>query len=582
MGDLKRMDYNGSSWVPLYAKLTKISQGKFGYNGFIEEYCNLFSVMFSLNYKEKALKLKWSDVRINHSNCPECSGERYKEARMFEDYDQKLEGHYLVLIQCLETAGITELYLDQDLVIALRLYRDKDRWISPENFDEEVIHLKRDNLNRPCLIEIRADYIKDYLNARKCGLLIGRYHYRKKITESFPYINWENGSSEENRESLRWVGYIREIHEGGFPFGGKIALSHLSRTDVDYEEDIPVFKQPSNNNVKLEHKEIEIKGRKLVLVSGELWKTDWIEPALYSLIVRGDKVKSNTSFLISNDGTTACGEDLLGKFRWLWFSPSVVNFLLSKPHSLLMWFTRKTGRIGASLDEVVHFGLNKIGLINVFAKDIYYLSEINKKIWAAKNVYPEGGVSEELLKSQMEAMPVDTIAPEIKLTEALQYFSNVFQSKFRKSIFRTHFLEQELLKNVHRFHGTSDKGIFYLSKEIYRLVIDRIELKALREVYEKLSSKKADVKDRERKLLESILYETGNDGRILTEPLEGLNKLRQADAHLPSANLNEAFKLLRIRKTKNYIEIAENLIESVANALTEIAQKIDDFIFKNH
>ena len=44
----------------------------------------------------------------------------------------------------------------------------------------------------------------------------------------------------------------------------------------------------------------------------------------------------------------------------------------------------------------MHFGVNALGFVNVFAKDIGFLREWEQQIWAGFNVGPEGGREEFL------------------------------------------------------------------------------------------------------------------------------------------------------------------------------------------
>jgi hypothetical protein len=68
--------------------------------------------------------------------------------------------------------------------------------------------------------------------------------------------------------------------------------------------------------------------------------------------------------------------------------------------------------VSCSPDCGVHFGMNRLPLINAYAKDVALLPEWQQRIWAGHNVGPEGGVSEELLASQVRAQPARTQAPE--------------------------------------------------------------------------------------------------------------------------------------------------------------------------
>jgi hypothetical protein len=54
-------------------------------------------------------------------------------------------------------------------------------------------------------------------------------------------------------------------------------------------------------------------------------------------------------------------------------------------------------------------------VINIYAKDIALLPDIQQQIYATFNVGPEGGISEELLAFQARAAPASTQAPEAYL-----------------------------------------------------------------------------------------------------------------------------------------------------------------------
>ena len=103
--------------------------------------------------------------------------------------------------------------------------------------------------------------------------------------------------------------------------------------------------------------------------------------------------------------------------RWLWFNPAAIKVSLSYRGASLQWHTRETGTISMAQDGGVVFGVNQLGLVNVYAKDIAYMSLWQQKIWSGFNVAPDGGVSRELLASQAEGTPANSKAPEAFLLE---------------------------------------------------------------------------------------------------------------------------------------------------------------------
>ncbi len=213
--------------------------------------------------------------------------------------------------------------------------------------------------------------------------------------------------------------------------------------------------------------------------------------------------------------------------------------------------------------------MNEVGLITVYAKDIAMLSEADKKIWVAHNVSPEGGVSRELLMSQMEANPASTIAPEKIFIEALSLFEEAFREVFKKNIFKEHFLEKELLSRINRFHANDIEGIYNLAKELTRLVIERVDLEVLKAIKPEEDKELGSLKR-----IERLLNEAALDGRSLMGALVGVYDLRLADAHLPSEKASESLRLVGINDDGNYQDMAKQMIKNIAKSLASIATGI--------
>ena len=117
----------------------------------------------------------------------------------------------------------------------------------------------------------------------------------------------------------------------------------------------------------------------------------------------------------------------------------------------LRWYTRDTGSVRCSPDYDIHFGINRLGLVNVYAKDIALLPEWQQRIWAGHNISPEGGVSSELIASQVRAEPADTQAPEEFLKQGIEIINSLSSEKLGIYLFREHELLPELFEKTHRF-----------------------------------------------------------------------------------------------------------------------------------
>jgi hypothetical protein len=330
------------------------------------------------------------------------------------------------------------------------------------------------------------------------------------------------------------------------PFGAKTAVFHIARTDVDPEEDVPTFGFPTDDKLESRSWTQEHSGRRLFLVEGELWRKEWVEPLTKSPIVREDEVPPTVFFITDADGTQENRETLAKGGRWLWFKPEVIAALAHRRGGFLTWYTRDTGRAACSPDYGIHFGVNSLGLVTVYAKDIALLPEWQQKIWAGYNTSPEGKVSEELLASQVKAKPSVTQAPESFLRKGLEALNVTGKKALGVEIIRLHDQQPELLARAHRFRANDKAGLFSLAKDLARLTADSIDASELHKV---LAPPKGE-KWGSLKSLEKLLATRIDPGfaRKIMSPLVGVYELRHADAHLPSREVDDALALVRVDK----------------------------------
>jgi len=148
------------------------------------------------------------------------------------------------------------------------------------------------------------------------ALYVTSYRDRVEIFEDASHIAWPEHPIREINDNDRWEGRVIAIHEGGMPYGEKTAVFHVARTDVDPEEDVPVFGSPTDDNVTSQSWTKEHTGVKLYRVEGALWRTEWIEPASQSPIVRGDEVPPTVFFITDAEGKRENRETLIAGGRW--------------------------------------------------------------------------------------------------------------------------------------------------------------------------------------------------------------------------------------------------------------------------
>ena len=400
MRDLRNRKLDKSVWVSIRADKIIRNNIKYGRSGYLEEFIGYGSLMIPIDKKFLTNKLNWDDIGIQHAHSFNYLHGDYSESDKYEN--REYDGIHLVLNQSFDNNyDNNEWHLHQDLVINLGLKREGDIWVCPRYGFTEVAKLERDDEGAPIQLQIRNQFLKDYLAARNCGLYITSYFSRDEIFENRNSLTWSvDFKSHKNGKDI-WECRVLEVHEGGFPFGQKIAISHASRLDVDENDDVPdISRFPTHDNVKSEFYERNFEGKKLYRVMAELWKYDWINPTKSSPITLGHKENIDIFFIIDASGNKVTAKELTKSGKWLWFRPELVSALLAKRGSFLKWYTKDTGSLSCAPASGVHFGVNDLGLITVYAKDIGQLPLWQQQIWVSYNITPDGGISKELYSSQ--------------------------------------------------------------------------------------------------------------------------------------------------------------------------------------
>jgi hypothetical protein len=90
----------------------------------------------------------------------------YKPGDVYQYQDKVDLGADLVLVQTYETDDPREWHLNQDLVFALGLMREGDHWVRPSEDYNIVARLRRGVDGEAIAIEIKNEYLRDYLCAR--------------------------------------------------------------------------------------------------------------------------------------------------------------------------------------------------------------------------------------------------------------------------------------------------------------------------------------------------------------------------------------------------------------------------------
>ena len=565
MLDLKKNKLDKSVWIPLRSQKLIRNNVEYGKIGYKEEFFGHGSLMLPIDKKPAAKDLTWSNFGINNSHCFNYLHGEYSQTDIFKTED--FEGIHLVLNQNFDNNHDNEeWHLHQDLVLNLGLKREEDVWVCPREGYTEVAKLERDEEGNPILLEIKNQFLKDYLCARNCGLYITSFFSRDAIFKDKSVLSWDDASKSTKDGKDFWECRILEIYEGGFPFGEKIAVSHAGRIDIDEDEDIPdMTSPPTDDNVKSEFYEKGFEGEKLYRIIGELWKYEWINPAKISRVVLGEKQPINIFYIVDAEGNKENGEDLKKGGKWLWFKPNLVSNLLSKRGGYLSWYTKNTGSLSCAPAWGVHFGMNDLGLITVYAKDIGSLPLWQQQIWAGFNVPPEGGISKELHASQVRAEPASTLAPEAFLEKVIKQINHAAKKCLNTQFFRGHHSVNEIITSINRFRAVDEKGLFALAKDIARIIVDDINVPSL----QKIAVPPKKTKWGSLKTIENLLAMKIDPkiARKILSPFVGVYELRHGDAHLPSSDIENSFNLVGIDRTLPHVIQGYQIIFACVNNL---------------
>ena len=567
-----RRYFSSATWVPLRA-CTRNEKGKVRDIGYVSEFFGCGAVAFPPEHREVAEKLSWCDIGISCSVQPYAYEDGfYSPIEQYQYNDKEPIGVHLVFEHPQPVVGRNLWILNPDLVIALRLIKEGQNWVRPEENFVVVAREVLDENGEQCLIEIKREFLLDYLAARNLSLRLSSYRQRVENVVSLEDSEYADLSDQqEQRDGGRFELRIRSLDD---VFGGGWASFRAWRTDIDEEEDAPVMGPESEDNTDYESSHGQRSGYKGMRAEGEFWRDEWIEHQGQSKRVRGDVDGGLPQFIVETDGARMASADLNNEDigRWLWFRSSVVNELLSLRGFSLEWYTAETGGIRSTSGYVVHFGINASDLITVYAYDIARLAAWEQHIWAAHNLVPDGKVSNELLAAQVKTQPASTYAVEKLLCQVMEMLEEGFRKEFKTPLY-THDIDNfAIMQDITRFSSKDQPSLLRLAKELIRVFSDRLDVRELR----KLSTHTDKETLGSNKLLQDILAQkVGDDqARKVFGPIVGVYDLRVGDAHPTSSKIGEALKLAEIDENQSFLRQGEQLISNFGRSIWQIGEML--------
>ena len=422
------------------------------------------------------------------------------------------------------------------------------------------------------LIEIKREFLLDYLAARNLSLRLSYYRQRVENVVSLEGSEYANlADQQEQRDGGRFELRIRSLND---VFGGSWAMFRAWRTDIDEDEDAPVMGPDSDDNTDHESSRGHRNGYEGVRIEGEFWRDEWIEHLGQSVRVRGDAGTNLPHFIVETDGARMASSDLNDEEigRWLWFRSNVVTELLNNRGFSLEWYTAETGGIHSTSGYRTHFGINSSDLITVYAYDVARLASWEQHIWAAHNVVPEGKLSNELLAAQIKTQPASTHAVEVLLFRSMRMLEAGFQKEFGISLFTHELDDAAAMQLVSRFASKDLASLLRLAKELIRVFSDRLNIRDLRT----LSTHAEKDELRSNKLLQDILSQKvgANKARQVFAEIAGTYDMRVGDAHPTGSKVADAIKLAGIDQGRSFLRQGEQLIHNFGQSIRFIGKHL--------
>lgn len=209
-----RRKYDKATWVPLRVSCTE-EQGDITAIGCVSEFFGCGSVAFSPEQKQVAEELSWNDIGIINSTEPYAYEDgHYSSVEEYEYNDKDPIGTNLVFQQIQPVTGIRKWIVNPDLIIALGLIQDGTDWVRPEENFTVAIKESFDDEGNHVSIEIKREFLIDYLAARNLSLRLSCYRQRVKNIESLEsslYSGLKN--YEEERNGGRFELLIRDLED---------------------------------------------------------------------------------------------------------------------------------------------------------------------------------------------------------------------------------------------------------------------------------------------------------------------------------------------------------------------------------
>lgn len=187
-----RRTFSKSTWIPLRQSKDD-GEGDVKNVGYFNEYFGCGSVAFPPENRKVAESLSWGEIGISTRISP-CAYEDgyYSAIDEYQYNDKDPIGIHLVLELPQPVIGGRQWILNPDLVAALRLIKEGEQWVRPEENFVVVAREVLDEHGEQRMIEIKREFLLDYLAARNLSLRLSYYRQRVENVASLETSKYAN------------------------------------------------------------------------------------------------------------------------------------------------------------------------------------------------------------------------------------------------------------------------------------------------------------------------------------------------------------------------------------------------------
>ncbi len=316
----------------------------------------------------------------------------------------------------------------QRMVLYLNLMNNGDEWTDPYKHECVMRHVNKEEeidgaKHRVRRIEIKIDYLKDYLAARGAGLFIARYARRTvlfELPEQVPmkseYMDIPNGI---------WSFLSSNDH----PALTRIApWKTLGESEIRQKFWIEPFPQPRRWDAR---------------------KRSEFEGGVVYTLYDGTKEKYNVEKEHKED-----------YFKLISFNPRIMEIFLSRPHFDYEEYSRETMGLNFPNGETLHVGINPSGQIQAWWGQVAKISKEYQELLA-----PYSEPWKEKLDATHDYIRVTIHGnwPETKpLKKTLQDLKTEINKYFLSKIGETFFNQDSSIKDLKRVYEPYEVELYHL------------------------------------------------------------------------------------------------------------------------